>query len=1311
MRQLNDALVSQKHEAWVDWKDIPLTAEWQQEILTNIEAAESFVFVISSDSVTSPNCRKEIDHAVSNNKRIVPIFLRPVPDDAIPPALARFQRLDFVDNDGFDRKLLELITALDTDLAWVQMHTRLLTRAKEWEREGNESSFLLRGKDLYEAEQWIAKSAEREPKATPLHSRYLLASRQSSTRLQRIVTGAVIVAFMIAAGLAVYAFIQKNVAQRNARESKARELTAYAAMSLQDDPSVALFLGWQAAEISRPLAPGLERVLDDAFLTGSLGTFRGHQDKVISVAWSPDGESVVSMDDRGVVKVWDRHTGQELRTFDVLFDDIHEVAWSADRKFLAVKGRWDSDDAYESLEVWDVDTGKRLGTLDNHLLGESGMAWSPDGKTLAVLTRTAVRRWDLRTSQPLATLGLQGVIGMAWSPDGKTLAVWTRDEAKLWDSSTGQPLRALGCDQESQAGLQQGIVWSLDSKFLAGLCNVGAKKSVVQIWDAGTGKKLPTISDLRGDISSLEWSPDGEHIAFVVEGESIQLSHLATGRDQLLKPNGDKDTINSLDWSPDGKYIASVDSAHTVKLWDGATGHELSAFRHPDRVTSVEWSPDSKSIASGSEDGTVKLWDATDQGQEIGLLSGVHGTKDDDDAKVEVKWSPDSKFLASANAEEWTLAVARWDADTKQEIHHDLRAPQTPTSIASWSPDGRILASAELDKVTLWDTDAGIELRILQGHQDRVTSVAWSPDGKFLASGSDDETVKLWDTSTGKELRTFRGHQDRVESIMWSPDGKSLASGHRDYTLRLWNVATGTELRTFRERLYNATWSPDGKYLASSEAVWDARSGNKLRTLRGNPNWATVTWSPDGKFLASVENAVTLWDAGTGRLLRTFGCDTGCRTIVTWSPDSRYLACGTGAGVKLWDASTGEEFRTIGGHDHLVTSMAWSPDGRSLAFGSNDNTVTIWDTRTWKGLDTLRDLPGDVLSMTWSPDGKSLASANAVRKELTLTASRWDAGTRRELRRTLRGPQAQTRLLSWSPDGRLLASVEGDKVTLWDAGIGKSLHTFGSLGDKIGSVDWSPNGKLLSFVGDDKVTLWDAVTGSNLRTLSGRVDKVAWNPNGRSLASENHGMVKIWDTRTGKELRTILDHWVEGWSPDGRYLALGTKDTIEIWDTATGKESLALQGHHDGATTVEWSPDGKHLAFETEDNAVEIWDTATGKEFLALQGHRKRVTSVAWSPDGKSLASGSRDETVKLWDTGTGKELRTFRGHQGSVQSVTWSPDGRFIASENEDGTVRIYPVATDLLLSIVRDRVRKVMVNPDVCQRFFSSATCPTVK
>ena len=76
-----------------------------------------------------------------------------------------------------------------------------------------DSSFPLRGKDLSEAEQWVVRSTGKEPKPTALHSQYILTSRQAATRTQRIIIGAVAIALMVAIGLAIYAFSQRNTAQ------------------------------------------------------------------------------------------------------------------------------------------------------------------------------------------------------------------------------------------------------------------------------------------------------------------------------------------------------------------------------------------------------------------------------------------------------------------------------------------------------------------------------------------------------------------------------------------------------------------------------------------------------------------------------------------------------------------------------------------------------------------------------------------------------------------------------------------------------------------------------------------------------------------------------------------------------------------------------------------------------------------------------------------------------------------------------------------------------------------------------------------
>ena len=59
VRSLNDALAAVQREVWVDWEDIPASAEWLAEIEGAIEGAQAFVFVLSPDSVTSEVCAIE----------------------------------------------------------------------------------------------------------------------------------------------------------------------------------------------------------------------------------------------------------------------------------------------------------------------------------------------------------------------------------------------------------------------------------------------------------------------------------------------------------------------------------------------------------------------------------------------------------------------------------------------------------------------------------------------------------------------------------------------------------------------------------------------------------------------------------------------------------------------------------------------------------------------------------------------------------------------------------------------------------------------------------------------------------------------------------------------------------------------------------------------------------------------------------------------------------------------------------------------------------------------------------------------------
>jgi WD40 repeat protein len=66
---------------------------------------------------------------------------------------------------------------------------------------------------------------------------------------------------------------------------------------------------------------------------------------------------------------------------------------------------------------------------------------------------------------------------------------------------------------------------------------------------------------------------------------------------------------------------------------------------------------------------------------------------------------------------------------------------------------------------------------------------------------------------------------------------------------------------------------------------------------------------------------------------------------VVWSPDGTLLASVGGFldnVMRVWDATTGRELRTLEGHVDFVNGAAWSPDGTRLASGSDDGTLRVW---------------------------------------------------------------------------------------------------------------------------------------------------------------------------------------------------------------------------------------------------------------------------------------------------------------------------------------------------------------------------------
>ena len=86
-----------------------------------------------------------------------------VSDPELPAEIRDRNWIPFTDTDAFEDSLERLVGALDRDLERAKAHTRWLVKAIEWDGEGRDKSFLLRGAELKAAEEWLANSPEHAP--------------------------------------------------------------------------------------------------------------------------------------------------------------------------------------------------------------------------------------------------------------------------------------------------------------------------------------------------------------------------------------------------------------------------------------------------------------------------------------------------------------------------------------------------------------------------------------------------------------------------------------------------------------------------------------------------------------------------------------------------------------------------------------------------------------------------------------------------------------------------------------------------------------------------------------------------------------------------------------------------------------------------------------------------------------------------------------------------------------------------------------------------------------------------------------------
>lgn len=621
----------------------------------------------------------------------------------------------------------------------------------------------------------------------------------------------------------------------------------------------------------------------------------------------------------------------DLRDARLLGADLRSVQWAGLASALratTIGARVDGAalDALVAGGATTPDQAIVLRTPGESLWGARALCIDGSGQLAGVVCGTNIQIWHLGTARPVLTMSghTDRVTAAAWSPDGRYLASSSIDEtARIWNASTGRSILVLS----GHTHWVQAVAWSPDGRQLA-TCGLDG---TVRVWKAGTGQLVQTIAD-GPYIDSVTWSPDGRHLAAVVARASLRIWKADTG--ELVRTlEGDSGHLAMLAWSTDGRYLAAGDD-RVIQIWEADTGARVRALTgHASRVSLVAWSPDGQHLASVASLDRTRVWDVPTGAQ-----------------VSEIREAYDAFALA-------------------------------------WMPDGSGLATIESaghhERVCVWDSRMGEQLRTVGTRFHPMRSVEWSPDGARLVAGAGDGSRFIWDAVGGDLLQRF-GSSDENGSVAFSPDGRRLAFATGVREARILDIAAAEEVRTLESPTNRATigvqaavaWSPDGRWIAFGSnggtlCVWDTATARLARTLANQSYPVTdLSWSPDGRHLAGGGSGeVRVWRADSGALTRTFTMDS--ISAVAWSPDSRRIAA-AGRDVRIWATDTGALEWTLTDRTGSVTSISWAPDGGQLAAGGDDQTIRIWDTHYGIVTSTLTTYC-PVSAVAWSPNGKRLA--------------------------------------------------------------------------------------------------------------------------------------------------------------------------------------------------------------------------------------------------------------------------------------------------------------------------------------------------
>jgi WD40 repeat protein len=504
----------------------------------------------------------------------------------------------------------------------------------------------------------------------------------------------------------------------------------------------------------------------------------GHQARVMCVAFSKGGDTLVSLSADGTVRFWKTKDGEPAGKLTApamknhgLGGNLAAIALSPDGKTIAIS----LPDASIRLVV--AKNGNEIRSLPFATQSEA-LVFSADGKFLYTCS-SMIQAWDVESGKELPIVGPSRVPlrSLTISPDGRLFATADEHETiRLVETATGltQFQGTLQC--------KGGIAFSPDSRFLA-----AAADKAICFWEIdklrGTNKvgAPATVLACKDKVVAFAFSPDGKRVATAEQPCACRIYDLDK-RELVVNIAPPGHAVYAVAFSPNGKLLATMGLQPVMAQVAGVRRGTAQAVRIWDSWTAAE-----KTI-----------------GEDLRLTAHT------------VTFHPDSKVLAALH------------------LPNDAVNVQVRQGGLNFRDANEIATKDRLETIRLWDVLQAREiincndpLAVAGGGmiigRSRTVPVAFSPEGKTVAVPASGDII-VYEAVTGLPRLRLRGHLREVCGLAFTPDGQTLVSASEDGTALIWDV---TGLRTPR------------KLESAAEELWDMLSRDP--EIAGQAVWALVS--------------------------------------------------------------------------------------------------------------------------------------------------------------------------------------------------------------------------------------------------------------------------------------------------------------------------------------------------------------------------------------------------------------------------------------------------------------------------------------